>query len=188
MFPRTLNLLSHRLLQSALVDSSAMHQSNSQLGLDPPLTSEHTGKDSSTLKHQSTNQLRSDRHRPESSSPKRTGTDSSATKHQSTSQLRSDGHRPGFSSRKRTGSDSSATKHKLTSQFHSDRHRPRSTKHTGTNYSATRYCTPASFNVTDLRPTDLSLQFTPTPTLLFYTDRERTVPLVSVQRPVVTYM
>ena len=45
---------------------------------------------------------------------------------------------------------------------------------------------PASFHLTDLKPTDLNLQLTPTLALLCYTDKGRTVLLVSVLRPVVT--
>ena len=65
-----------------------------------------------TPQHQSTSQLRSDRYRPGSSSPKRTGTDSSATEHQSTSQLQSDRNRPRF------GTDSSITRHQSTTKLH----------------------------------------------------------------------
>ena len=96
--------------------SASMHQSASQPKLDTHLSSGCTGKDSSVLKHQLTSQLRSDRHRPRSSSPKRTGNDSSATKHQSISQLQSDRNRPRSS--EHTGTDSSITKHQSTSKIH----------------------------------------------------------------------
>ena len=92
--------------------SAPMHQSDSHL------SSECTGKDSSA-KHQSTSQLKSDRHRPRSLSPKRIGNDSSTTKHQSTNQLHSDRNRPRSS--ERTGTDPSATRHQSTDKPHTSR-------------------------------------------------------------------
>ena len=102
-------------------DSSAMHQSASQLSTETTTTfSERTGLGSSALLHQPSSQLRSDLPQQESS-PKRTVSDFSATKHQSTSQLTSDRPQPD-PSQKHTGSDSSAIKHQLSSQLSSVRH------------------------------------------------------------------
>ena len=80
-------------------DSSAvMHQSASQPRSDVQLSTEHTGKGISASQHLPSSKLRSDRQDSRSFSPKHTGTDSSA-KHQSTSQLKSDRHRPRSSPR-----------------------------------------------------------------------------------------
>ena len=117
-------------------DSSAMHQSASQLSTGT-VSSERTGQGFSALLHQPSSQLRSDLHRAESP-PKRTVSDFSAVKHQSTSQLTSDQSGPD-SSPKRTGSDSSAIKQQSSSQISSDRHRPRTSTHAGTNSSAPRH-------------------------------------------------
>ena len=138
-------------------DSSAMHQSASQLSTGT-VSSERTGLGFSALLHQPSSQLRSDPHRQESS-PKRTVSDFSVVKHQSTSQLTSD--RPGLdSSPKRTGSDSSAIKQQSSSQLSSDRHRPR---------VSTLVPTPLPLDISrpaSLLLTDLHLQFLPTPAVL----------------------
>ena len=84
------------------------------------------------MKHQSTNQLVSDRPRPDSS-PKRTGSDSSTIKQQLSSQLSSDRHRPRTT--EHTGTNSSAPKHQSTSKLTSHRphtHQPRSSVPTDT--------------------------------------------------------
>ena len=163
-------------------DFSAMHQSASQLTQET-VTLERTGQGSFVLLHQPSSQLRSDLHRPESS-PKRTVSDSSAVKHQSTSQLASD--RPDW-----IHLPSALV---LTPLLLSNS-RPASFHLTDTDLGqlSTLVPTPlppgisppASLCLTDLILTDLDSQFLPTPALLSYTDKGRTVLPVAVLRLVV---
>ena len=84
------------------------------------VSSECTGKDFSTAKHQSTSQLQTGSDQLGSTSLEGTGKDFSAAKHQSTSQLQTGIDRLRSTLSQRTGKDYSAAKHQSTSQLQTD--------------------------------------------------------------------